>query len=273
LRHIKLRVFLDRGGIGFLLALLILIASVVISGTGLHILCLGILIAASCFDYATLLQGRKKTLRILSNVVGFLCFAGGVTVFALTLQQPGLSALPGNLYPKAGLPTNELKLLYLNSWDLFLAKPLFGWGEGSFRTMMTFTQDVNIGLRAFEAAHSDLLESLVERGLVGTLAWWVVPAFVLIKFLRLPVKRPLSWYLFGTCCLALVLALVGFPFQLPAFAFSFWLLWFTAYRWSVIPHLVVQQPVGSNLAFSERELRQRIDRKPASPSKSAKPPN
>jgi O-antigen ligase len=110
----------------------------------------------------------------------------------------------------------------------------------------------------YQAAHSDVLQLLVEYGLVGALAWISVPVIVFIRFLRLKAQRPLSWYLFGTCTLGLILALAGFPFRFPAFAYSFLLLWFMAYRWSIIPHLKTSDVLRPQMVFAGERLPRKL---------------
>ncbi len=251
LRHMRFQAFLDRGGIWFLVAVAILIASVVLTGTGLHVLCLSFLLGLSAFDASHNLSSRKKFGKLVLGLTGFVVLAGGIGVFALNLPRATQTLVQWKMIPSVGLSWQEQLLIYKDAWQLFLDKPIFGWGAGSFRTMMTFYQEPELGTSVYQAAHSDALQVLVEYGLVGALAWISVPVIVFIRFLRLKAQRPLSWYLFGTCSLGLLLALIGFPFRFPAFAFSFLLLWFLAYRWSIIPHLKTANILRPQLVFTQ----------------------
>ncbi|MGE9292209.1 MAG: O-antigen ligase family protein, partial [Puniceicoccales bacterium] len=212
IRHMRFRVFLDRGGIWFLVAVAILISSVICTGTGLHLLCLSFLLSLACFDTFSNLRSRKKMAKLLFFVAGFVILAGGVALFAYRLPLATQSLLSIEMIPSVGLSWKEQCLIYKDAWELFMDKPVFGWGAGSFRTMMTFYQETELGTSVYQAAHNDALQLLVEYGLLGAVAWIIVPAIVFIRFLRLKAQRPLSWYLFGTCTLGLILAMAGFPF-------------------------------------------------------------
>ena len=253
LRHMRFQAFLDRGGIWFLVAVAILTASVIMTGTGLHLLCLSLLLGLAAFDASHDLSRRRKFSKVLLGLVGFVVLAGGVGIFALYLPRATQNLVQVEIIPSVGLDWHEQVLIYKDAWQLFMDKPLFGWGAGSFRTMMTFYQETELGASVYQAAHSDVLQVLVEYGLIGTLAWISVPVIVFIRFLRLKAQRPLSWYLYGTCTLGLLLALAGFPFRFPAFAFSFLLLWFLAYRWSVIPHLKTSNILRPQLVFAQEK--------------------
>ncbi|MBC2595297.1 O-antigen ligase family protein [Ruficoccus amylovorans] len=257
IRHMRLQTFLDRGGIWFIVATLVLAASVALTGTGLHLLCLSLLLGLAALDASYNTSSRKKFAKLVLGLGGFVILTGGIATFALYLPRATESLVHTNLIPSVGLSFQEQLLIYKDAWQLFLDKPVFGWGAGSFRTMMTFYQETELGTSVYQAAHSDALQVLVEYGLVGAFAWISVPALVFIRFLNLKTHRPLSWYLFGTCSLGLLLALVGFPFRFPAFAFSFLLLWFMAYRWSVIPHLKTSDILRPQLVFTDEGSRRR----------------
>jgi len=124
--------------------------------------------------------------------------------------------------------------LYEDAWSAFCAKPLFGWGHDSFERVLAFYQNADISDYYFASAHSDLLEMMVENGLLGTFVWLAVPGYYFIKFFRLKHKRTLSYHLFGSCVLGLIAALIDFPFQNPAFTISFWIIFFSAYSWSSV---------------------------------------
>jgi O-antigen ligase len=258
MRHMRFQAFLDRGGIWFLVAVSILIASVVLTGTGLHVLCLSLLLGFTAFDASHNLSRRKKFGKLVLALAGFVLLAGGIGAFALHLDRATQNLVPLPFIPSVGLSWNEQLLIYRDAWQLFMDKPVFGWGAGSFRTMMTFYQETELGTSMYQAAHSDVLQLLVEYGLVGALAWISVPVIVFIRFLRLKAQRPLSWYLFGTCTLGLILALAGFPFRFPAFAYSFLLLWFMAYRWSIIPHLKTSDVLRPQMVFAGERLPRKL---------------
>lgn len=256
IRHMRLPIFLERGGIWFILATIILAASVVLTGTAFHVFFIFLLLAIAALDVAHFMTAKKKLLKGGFWLAGMAMIVIGVLLLAVNVQSATRSVVDTSVFPAAGLDWQEQSLLYRESWKLFLEKPLFGWGPGSFRPVLALHQSADLGNNAYAAAHADLLQSLVENGLLVTLAWISVPVIIFVRFLRLKSHRPLSWYLFATCAMGLLLALVGFPFRYPAFLFSFWLLWFIAHRWSVIPHLHTTDIARPVLVFTEEERQQ-----------------
>ena len=258
IRHIHINRFLDQGGVWFIVGTSVLMLSVVISGTALHILLLTLLLGIASFDISKNIKSAKRLHKRLFMLGGILVISAGITGFLMTASHAMRTAFYLGYTPIAGISWAEQGRLMRDTWELFLQKPLFGWGDGSFRTMMAFMQESDYGNLSYSNAHCDLLQGLMQKGLVGMLAWAVIPVIITIKFLRLPSRRPLSWYLFSGAVMGLILGLFGFPFQFPAFTFSFWLLLFAAYQWSVIPHLDALNRQRPELVFSETLRRTRL---------------
>ncbi len=250
-RHIHIALFLDRGGVWFIAGTTVLMATVVISGTGLHILLLTLLLALASFDIAKNVKSPKRSHKRTFFLGGLITIFAGTAAVAMSAKHGTMTAFDLGFTELAGITWAEQSRLMRDTWELFLHKPFFGWGEGSFRTMLAFTQESDYGNVSYGSAHSDLLQALMEKGLVGMIAWSIVPLIITVKFLRLKERRPLSWYLFSGAMIGLVLGLVSMPFQFPAFTFSYWLMLFGAYQWSVIPHLDMLSKQRPELVFTE----------------------
>lgn len=185
---------------------------------------------------------KQITRKAANNVLAlFLTVAGLVVItaaIATQIQSWLVEPKTINQFTPVLTPTSlcwSYKLaLYRDAWSAFLAKPIFGWGDNSFSYVMAFYQNADTSDYYFASAHSDMLHILVEHGILGAATWLFIPGYYLIKFLTLKTRRSLSYYLLGTCGLGLIASFTDFPFQNPAFTISFWVILFTAYRWSEI---------------------------------------
>jgi O-antigen ligase len=121
------------------------------------------------------------------------------------------------------------------TWRLFLARPVFGWGWQSFRYV--FRRDQTFDLRMqneqktktqVRDAHNDWLQLLAELGLLGavlsllTLRGWRRAAST--SSWR---RSPSSELVAGAACVGL-LACIDFPFACPAIVVTWWSLVATA---------------------------------------------
>jgi len=112
-------------------------------------------------------------------------------------------------------------------------RPFFGWGSGSFKTIYSFVQSLELGSTPIDYPNSDLLKVLVEEGLFGLLLILVVPIFFFIIWL---IKLRHSFFFFNfplllTCFLVLTLSIFSNPFQSPLTTLSFYILFFIAIKW------------------------------------------
>lgn len=126
------------------------------------------------------------------------------------------------------------------TWTMFLERPVFGWGSGSFRYCFPVFQraypailNTKSGVRAYwEHAHNDYVELLAEVGVTGFVLLLLGQGYWFIRLVRLSVWENLP-------VLLLVLGLLGtllhcwidFQFYNPA-TLTLWLcLWAIAARW------------------------------------------
>ncbi len=117
--------------------------------------------------------------------------------------------------------------------EMFLARPLFGWGYGSFPVISRFFTTDFAPTLVFESAGSDLFEVLANGGILGLVGIAVIPLSLLLGFLLKGSSFSLSWHLLIGAGGLLAMAIFDGPFA-PAVSFSFWVIFFAAIRWADI---------------------------------------
>jgi len=123
--------------------------------------------------------------------------------------------------------------LYRDTWQMARDRLWFGWGFDSYaRVFMIYNTQKSVdGLPVFYAqAHSDWLQSIAETGLVGTALVGLLGALPLLTLRRHHYRHPLAFYPLLGCALLLLYAWIEFPFECPAVAILFWLMFFAAVR-------------------------------------------
>lgn len=226
----------------------ILAFSVVLTGTLLHqgllILALGWCLATEGgFSYY---WGRRKRGTLLM-LTGLAIATGGVS-FVVIQYSGGGSML--------GIPWETQALLWRDGWTAFMAKPYFGWGSGSYSTVLAFYQEVDFGQSPVLTPYSDLLHLLVEQGIAGALLWLIPPLVLFVLFLRLKARRLLSCHLWVAVLITGILAAVSFPLQNPATLWSLWILMAIAHAWSLVQ---AENPADalrhSHIVFDHEEMK------------------
>jgi O-antigen ligase len=144
----------------------------------------------------------------------------------LTFQQIEQMHAEGGLGSRA--------ILYQDTWQMARDRWWFGWGFASYaRVFMIYNTQKSVadGLPVFYAqAHSDWLQSIAETGLVGTALIGLLGALPLLTLRRHHFRHPLVFYPLLGCALVLLYAWIEFPFECPAVAILFWLMFFSAVR-------------------------------------------
>ncbi len=208
--------FLEKWGILLLAACGVLACSVCVTGTPLHRTLLGIALGWCIISEATFSASTGKKTGAIMAILSGLALGGAGIVYL------GYAYMQGT--PLTGLDWAIQTELWHNAWALFLDKPLFGWGVGSYSFLSAMQGEVNLPAGAILTPHSDLLHLLVEQGLLGLVFWTAPLVYLMSRFLLSDKKRLLSAHLWVAVICTLVLALVSFPLQNPACLFSFWLL-------------------------------------------------
>ncbi len=251
-------VYLSHGGIWVFIATLILSLSIVFYGTLLQqtLLALGLgVIAFYNAEPPVRRTSKHPFLRTWGLRLLALLFIG----FGLYLPGPAImNALDAESTEQVTSPKwDERKALTRDSLKMIEDRPLFGWGAGSYPAIASFYQESDLGDRYYGSPRSSLAQMLVEKGLIGSLLWWVLPCVLLILFYRLRFRRDLSFYLWGAVLTAIILGIFEFPFHNPIFLLSFWIILMTAYRWSRVAVTPSGFSASSNLVFSKSEAVQK----------------
>jgi O-antigen ligase len=179
--------------------------------------------------------GAAKTAAIAATVALFLAGIGGSYLLGRPVIERRISQTREQIEEiRLRGSVGSRQQLYADTWRMARAKPLFGWGLGSYATVFQiYNQQVSVeGWVPFYAqAHSDWLQALAEVGLVGTALIFLMAAVPLTLLWRSPPPGPLPGFLLAGCGLLALYALVEFPFANPAVLVTFWLCFFTALRY------------------------------------------
>jgi O-antigen ligase len=125
--------------------------------------------------------------------------------------------------------------LYADTWRMFSARPLWGWGLESygpiFTTFTSFRPGVDGLWNYYLDAHSDWLQCLAEIGAVGTACLLLAAIFPLADP-TMPWRRNSGLVVvpLAGCALVAAYACVEFPFANPAVIALWWTLFFTSVR-------------------------------------------
>lgn len=218
--------FADKGLL-LIIAFFVLLSSVIPSGTPAHHTVAGLLLVYFFIQIA-IEQWQK---RARASSVLFALAAVALAVFSINLLLEATLGGADNLSP-LGINIAEQRSLWQDGWELFLARPLFGWGAGGFAAIHPFIQSPDLEAFRYSYPASDLLLALADKGLLGTLIACAVPTGVVIAFLRLKKRKDLSFCLLLAPAIILLFALVSNPLQSPPVLLSFYVILISAYKWS-----------------------------------------
>ncbi len=129
--------------------------------------------------------------------------------------------------------------LYRDTWTLAMRQPVFGWGFESYGTAFYLIRPRPLqNNRQYETsyveAHSDWLQSVAETGFVGTSLAVLMGLVPVLGLARRSWSHPLVCYPLLGCGLVALYAWIEFPFANGAVLISFWVLLFTALRYSCL---------------------------------------
>jgi len=124
--------------------------------------------------------------KLLKPVLGLFFIAVAVMVIFPELPVPALGGTAG-----------VRQVVWEGSSDMFLEKPVFGWGNGSFQLLFPRFRSPDFTIRGVSSntvhAHSEPLEILAENGLVGFLLWSALIILLLKKALNKRGKSLTEW--------------------------------------------------------------------------------
>ncbi len=181
--------------------------------------------------------GRSRRRLRLAAVVAVFALLGGATLWLARDRLQFLFAKTSGQITdvRAGGMGDARLQLYKETWQLFLQRPIYGWGWHSYRYAFRRVQKFDFKMQNEQKAktvvldaHNDWLQLLTELGLVGG----ALGAVTLVGIGRLaPWRRwqlsPSAELLAGAVSVG-VLACVDFPFACPAIVVTWWSLVMTA---------------------------------------------
>ena len=130
-------------------------------------------------------------------------------------------------------PTNQtFANLRQAAYEMFCDRILWGSGLESFQQLIPFYADDLILTDRHQRAASDVLQSLAELGLLGSLLFPAIIVYLLIRYIRLKRNVLLTNQMLIGCAGVLALSLVDSPFMSPTVFLSFFIVFFSALRWA-----------------------------------------
>ena len=141
-----------------------------------------------------------------------LALAMAITAVFIISRKPGLIhlffvlfliavvaevAFPGLPVPEFGGTPGVRQVIWEGSSKMFLQKPVFGWGNGSFQLVFPGFRPPDFIIRGVSSntvhAHSEPLEILAENGLTGLAVWLILIALLLKRAVYEPKKTLMDW--------------------------------------------------------------------------------
>ena len=131
-----------------------------------------------------------------------------ILLFAVVLVMVFLQELPAPTFEGT---IGVRQVIWEGSSGMFLQRPVFGWGNGSFQLLFPRFRPSDFALRGVSVntahAHSEPLEILAENGLVGFLLWSSLIILLITRALR---SKKISLTEWGVITGITVLLLEGF---------------------------------------------------------------
>ena len=138
--------------------------------------------------------------------------------------------------------------LYRDSWQMLQARPVWGWGAGSFIHIHPIYAGTEFYRKngnypvAYEFTHSDPLQRLVEYGIAGC-ALLFSPCLILALGLRKRVaSNRISLWMLGACLGVLLASTIDMVFTAPAIATGFLLCASAAARYGIETRRIKTEP-------------------------------
>jgi O-antigen ligase len=162
--------------------------------------------------------------------VGSVWFVAGDVIQARAAKTKEQIA---TMWAQGGIGSRAV--LYHDTWTMARARPLFGWGMGSFPTVFSIynTQESKIDRIpvVYHDAHSDWIQSVAEIGFLGTA---LIGAAALLPMLSMRRARvtPIPYFLTTGMLLVSAYAWVEFPFGNVAVVLGWWLCFFCAVQYA-----------------------------------------
>ncbi len=241
-RRIAARNFLHSPILAGLAVLLLLAATIPLSGSRSSTLFAGLLLGGAFLQWMRQLIRKRREFHesILPPVLG--------TATALVLLAAGTWFVAGDVIHQRLEKTREQvatmrergtigdrALLYADTWRMARSKPWFGWGMGSYPHVFTLYNTKQPADRLpvfYHDAHSDWLQALAEHGIAGTALLGACALVPLLSLRSRVMKALIPQYLLAGCALVVLYAAIEFPFGNFAVVLYWWLCFFLALQYA-----------------------------------------
>ena len=111
---------------------------------------------------------------------------------------------------------------FTNAMSLFIERPLFGHGIGSFKTeSLKFYENINT---IPYYTHNDFLQLLSETGIFGFFSYTIFFILIVLMIFKNFKRNPINLFLLGSIIIYLINSLINFPFHRPQEIIPFILL-------------------------------------------------
>lgn len=138
-------------------------------------------LAGAVIIYLSLCQYKKLPWGRALLIFGLILVFSFLVASVILANQSGLSGLSINDRPES---LSDRFDMWRSAWDMFLEHPFLGAGLGTFAlrypALRAFTETSSTGF----FAHNDYLQLLAELGILGFVAWFVVPVTLLVLAVR-----------------------------------------------------------------------------------------
>jgi len=126
---------------------------------------------------------------------------------------------------------SQRRALLIDSVDIVELKPLFGWGSSSFPNVFSFYQSSDLGDMAWDTPHSELIQKIIENGIVGLLLAIITPLVFFIKWLLKFDFSTSGLVLLATIGAFMILVITDCPLHCTAAEMSFWIILISLFKW------------------------------------------
>jgi O-antigen ligase len=237
----RYRDFWHSPGFLFLITAFLLCATIPLSGSRLCTMLMLLLLGAAFLHWAKKIQrenaGRfwtrgRRFIVLTAAVIGIGAITWNAYPVIKTRGDLALQQISGTL--KGTSPDGRI-VLYRDVITMASNRPVFGWGMASFPIVFysfntQYGIDVRYNAHFYEDAHSDILQSFAEHGVVGSVLLGLLVLVPLYQSRAALRSCILSQYLLFGCSLVALLSAVEFPFACPAVVLIWWICFLCALR-------------------------------------------
>jgi O-antigen ligase len=133
------------------------------------------------FIYLGLSNYKKLPWKMSLLIFGLILGVAYLAASLILASQSGLSGLSLNDRPESLADRFDM---WRSAWDMFLEYPFLGTGLATFTLRYPALRAISETSSAGFFAHNDYLQLLVELGIVGFVAWFMVPVTLFVLAVR-----------------------------------------------------------------------------------------